>query len=163
MQISIAMFIGLITAIYYRDSFVITITRLLFCFVINIESTGHRVYQVYQYWTIYYISSHHKYWYSTYPTIKSWRLRKRRYDQCWSLDFGSNTYPSPAVRFTWAVSSSVRMYVILQYMHIYMWVLRGEFGTALLYVFQLRSTFFSQTVSAPRTQFEKKGWSCENT
>jgi len=30
------------------------------------------------------------------------------------------------------------------------------FETALLYVFQLRSTFFSQTVSAPRTQFEKK-------
>jgi len=40
---------------------------------------------------------------------------------------------------------------------------KGVFGTALLYVFQLRSTFFSQTVSAPRTQFEKKGWSCEST
>ena len=33
---------------------------------------------------------------------------------------------------------------------------KGVFGTALLYVFQLRSTFFSQTVSAPHTQFEKK-------
>jgi len=31
------------------------------------------------------------------------------------------------------------------------------YGTALLHVFQLRSKFFSQTVSAPRTQFEKKG------
>jgi len=30
------------------------------------------------------------------------------------------------------------------------------FGTALLYVFQLRSTFFTQTVLAPHTQFEKK-------
>ena len=40
---------------------------------------------------------------------------------------------------------------------------KGVFGTALLHVFLLRSTFFSQTVSAPRTQFEKKGWSCEST
>jgi hypothetical protein len=35
------------------------------------------------------------------------------------------------------------------------------FETALLHIFQLRFTFFSQTVSAPRTQFEKKEWSCE--
>jgi len=31
------------------------------------------------------------------------------------------------------------------------------FGNALLYVFQHRSILYSQTVSAPRTQFEKKG------
>ena len=31
------------------------------------------------------------------------------------------------------------------------------FGIAPLHVFQLRSTIFSQTVSAPRTQFEKNG------
>jgi len=31
------------------------------------------------------------------------------------------------------------------------------FGTALLHLFHLHSTFFSQTVSAPRTQFEEKG------
>ena len=31
----------------------------------------------------------------------------------------------------------------------------------LLHVFQLRSTFFSQTVSATCTLFEDKGWSCE--
>jgi hypothetical protein len=39
--------------------------------------------------------------------------------------------------------------------------LMGVFETALLHVFQLHSTFFSQTVSAPRTEFEKKGWNCE--
>jgi len=38
-----------------------------------------------------------------------------------------------------------------------------SFLMALLHVFQLRSTFFSQTVLAPRTQFEKKWWSCEST
>jgi hypothetical protein len=40
---------------------------------------------------------------------------------------------------------------------------KGVFGTALLHVFQLRSIFFSQTVSALRTQFERKWWSCEST
>ena len=39
----------------------------------------------------------------------------------------------------------------------------GMFGTALLHIFQLCSTFFSQTVSAPRTQFEEQEWSCEST
>ena len=39
---------------------------------------------------------------------------------------------------------------------------KGVFGTALLHVFQLHSTFFSQMVSAPRAHFEKKGWSCES-
>jgi len=38
---------------------------------------------------------------------------------------------------------------------------RAVFGTALLHIFQLCFTFFSQTVSAPRTQFEKKEWSCD--
>jgi len=33
---------------------------------------------------------------------------------------------------------------------------KGVFGTALLHVFQLRSMFFSQTVLAPCTQFDKK-------
>ena len=37
------------------------------------------------------------------------------------------------------------------------------FGTVPLHVFQLRSTFFSQTVLAPRTLLEKKGWSYEST
>ena len=41
--------------------------------------------------------------------------------------------------------------------------IKGVFGTDLLHVFQLHSTFFSQTVPAPRTEFEKKGWSCEST
>jgi len=41
--------------------------------------------------------------------------------------------------------------------------LRGCLGLLCSTFFSSALRFFSQTVSAPRTQFEKKGWSCEST
>jgi len=56
---------------------------------------------------------------------------------------------------------------VLHKLQFFMELFHGEVcgavpGTAPLHVFQLRFTFFSQTVLAPRTQFEEKEWSCES-